>query len=62
MLAAIFGPDILLVVIVVPVVLFGGAAIPRLARNLGSARSEFERGVAHGSAAETAPDADPSTR
>jgi sec-independent protein translocase protein TatA len=46
MLAEIFGPDLLIVLIVVVVVLFGGAAIPKLARNLGSAQSEFKKGLA----------------
>jgi sec-independent protein translocase protein TatA len=46
MLAEIFGPDLLIVLIVVVVVLFGGAAIPKLARNLGSAQSEFKKGMA----------------
>ena len=50
MLADIFGPDLLIVVIVVAVVLFGGAAIPKLARNLGSAKTEFEKGLHDGSA------------
>jgi Sec-independent protein translocase protein TatA len=45
MLADIFGPDLLIVLIVLAVVLFGGAAIPKLARNLGSAKTEFEKGV-----------------
>jgi sec-independent protein translocase protein TatA len=48
MLADIFGPDLLIVVIVVAVVLFGGAAIPKLARNLGSAKREFEKGMREG--------------
>jgi sec-independent protein translocase protein TatA len=48
MLAEIFGPDLLIVVLIVVVVLFGGAAIPKLARNLGSAKSEFEKGVKTG--------------
>jgi sec-independent protein translocase protein TatA len=39
-------PDtILIVVIVVVVLLFGGTAIPKLARNLGSAKTEFEKGL-----------------
>ena len=46
MLAEIFGPDLLIVLIVVVVVLFGGAAIPKLARTLGSAQSEFKKGLA----------------
>ena len=44
-LAEIFGPDLLIVVIVVAVLVFGGSAIPKLARNLGSAKSEFEKGL-----------------
>ena len=45
MLADIFGMDGVLVVIVILAVLFGASAIPKLARNLGSARSEFEKGL-----------------
>jgi TatA/E family protein of Tat protein translocase len=44
-LGEIFGPDLLIVVIIIVAVLFGGAAIPKLARNLGSAKSEFEKGL-----------------
>jgi sec-independent protein translocase protein TatA len=44
-LGEIFGPDLLIVVIVLAVVLFGGSAIPKLAKNLGSAKSEFEKGL-----------------
>ena len=44
-LGEIFGPDLLIVVIVVAVLVFGGAAIPKLAKNLGSAKSEFEKGL-----------------
>ena len=50
MLADIFGPDLLIVAIVLVVLLFGGAAIPKLARNLGSARNQFEKGMAEGKA------------
>jgi sec-independent protein translocase protein TatA len=46
MLAEIFGPDLLIIVIVIAVLIFGGAAIPKLARSLGSAQSEFKKGVA----------------
>jgi sec-independent protein translocase protein TatA len=41
----IFGADLLVVVIVIAVVVFGGSAIPKLARNLGSAKTEFEKGI-----------------
>jgi TatA/E family protein of Tat protein translocase len=44
----IFGPDLIVVVVVIVVVLFGGAAIPKLARNLGSAKTEFEKGLKEG--------------
>ncbi len=44
-LGEIFGPDLLIVIIVIAVLLFGGAAIPKLARNLGSAKTEFEKGL-----------------
>ncbi|HET9089997.1 MAG TPA: twin-arginine translocase TatA/TatE family subunit [Acidimicrobiales bacterium] len=49
----IFGPDLLIVVIVVAVLVFGGAAIPKLARNLGSAKTEFEKGLKAGRTADT---------
>ncbi len=45
MLAEIFGMDGVLVLVIVLAVLFGASAIPKLARNLGSARSEFEKGL-----------------
>jgi len=45
MLGEIFGVDGIVVLIVVLVVLFGGSAIPKLARNLGSAKNEFEKGL-----------------
>jgi sec-independent protein translocase protein TatA len=41
----IFGPDLLVVIVVIAVVLFGGSQIPKLARNLGSAKTEFEKGI-----------------
>jgi Sec-independent protein translocase protein TatA len=48
MLADIFGPDLLIVAIILVVLLFGGAAIPKLARNLGSAKNQFEKGMEEG--------------
>lgn len=62
-LGEIFGPDLLIVVIVVAVLLFGGAAIPKLAKNLGSAKSEFEKGLKEAKSTDTttetkAPEAD----
>jgi Sec-independent protein translocase protein TatA len=44
-LSEIFGPDLLIVAILVAVLVFGGAAIPKFARSLGQAKSEFEKGI-----------------
>lgn len=49
-LAEIFGPDLIIVIIVAAIVIFGGSRIPKLARSLGSAQSEFKKGLAEGSA------------
>jgi len=50
--AEIFGPDGLIVIAVVAVVLlFGGAKLPKLARSLGSAKGEFEKGLKEGATA-----------
>jgi Sec-independent protein translocase protein TatA len=51
MLAEIFGVDGIVVLIVVLALLFGGAAIPKLARNLGSAKNQFAKGLEEGKAA-----------
>jgi sec-independent protein translocase protein TatA len=48
MLAEIFGVDGIIVIIVIAVVLFGGTQIPKLARSLGSAHTEFKKGLAEG--------------
>ena len=45
--AEIFSPDILIVLVVIAV-LFGGAKLPKLARSLGSAKGEFEKGLRDG--------------
>jgi sec-independent protein translocase protein TatA len=39
------GPPELLIILIVVLVLFGGAKIPELARSLGKAKSEFEKGA-----------------
>jgi Sec-independent protein translocase protein TatA len=49
-LGEIFGMDGVIVVVVVAVLLFGGAAIPKFAKNLGSAKTEFEKGLKEGRA------------
>ena len=48
MLAEIFGVDGIIVIVVIAVVLFGGTQIPKLARSLGAAHTEFKKGLAEG--------------
>lgn len=55
MLAEVFGVDGVIVLVVVLALLFGGAAIPKLARSLGSAKNEFEKGMGEGVPAATPP-------
>jgi len=38
----------LILIIVIIVLLFGASAIPRIARSIGKAKSEFEKGVKEG--------------
>lgn len=48
-LANIFGPDTLIIVVaIVVVLLFGGNRLPKLARGLGSASHEFRKGLEEG--------------
>ena len=39
------GPTELLIILAVVLVLFGGAKLPKLARSLGQAQSEFKKGI-----------------
>jgi sec-independent protein translocase protein TatA len=47
MLAEIVGWEFFAVIIVIAL-LFGGSQLPKLARSLGSAKSEFEKGLREG--------------
>ncbi|MFN8038565.1 MAG: twin-arginine translocase TatA/TatE family subunit [Acidimicrobiales bacterium] len=53
LLAEIIGPDILIILAVVAL-LFGGSQLPKLARSLGSAKAEFEKGSREGATADDA--------
>lgn len=44
------GPPELLILLVVVLVLFGGAKLPKLAKSLGEAQHEFKKGQAEGDA------------
>jgi sec-independent protein translocase protein TatA len=45
------GPAEIIIVLLVVVLLFGGAKLPKLARSLGSAKGEFEKGLKEGAKA-----------
>ena len=62
MLADVFGLDAVWAIVIIAILLFGGAAIPKLARSLGSAKTQFEKGLDEGkkhSAAVTATNVTP---
>ena len=42
------GPAEIVIILLVIVLLFGGAKLPKLARSLGSAKGEFEKGLKEG--------------
>ncbi len=52
LVAEIIGPDILIILAIVAL-LFGSTRLPKLARSLGSAKSEFEKGIAEGTSGTT---------
>jgi sec-independent protein translocase protein TatA len=53
------GPELLIILFVI-VLLFGGAKLPKLARSLGRAQTEFKQGLNEGTTTKTQ-DADPAT-
>ena len=50
------GPTELFIILLVVLVLFGGAKLPKLARSMGQAQTEFKRGLKEGN--QTPTDAD----
>ena len=55
------GAPELLIILVVVLVLFGGAKLPQLARSLGAAKREFEEGAKASEEPKPADDAPPGT-
>ena len=56
MLAIGIGPPELVVILIIVLVLFGGAKLPKLARSLGQASNEFKAGLADADKKETPTD------
>lgn len=46
------GPTELIILLVIVLLLFGGAKLPKLARSLGQAQKEFKEGVSEGTKAD----------
>ena len=55
MFAEFASPTEIIIVLVVILVLFGGAQLPKLAKNLGKAQKEFKEGLAEGCLLYTSP-------
>ena len=47
-LAEIASTDVVLIMVVVGLLIFGSSKVPKIARGLGSAKTEFERGIREG--------------
>jgi sec-independent protein translocase protein TatA len=47
-IAALESLDVVLIVIAVGLLVFGSSKLPKIARGLGSAKSEFEKGIKEG--------------
>lgn len=58
-LLAFVGTTELLIILLVILVLFGGAKLPKLARSLGQAQGEFKKGLDEGDSGDTAPRTEP---
>ncbi|MFZ9628851.1 MAG: twin-arginine translocase TatA/TatE family subunit [Ilumatobacteraceae bacterium] len=48
MIAAGIGPQELIIVLVIVLIVFGGSSLPKLAKNLGKAQKEFKEGLSDG--------------
>jgi TatA/E family protein of Tat protein translocase len=49
------GTQVLMIILVIALVLFGGSKLPELARSLGKSMNEFKKGIAEGGAEESKP-------
>jgi sec-independent protein translocase protein TatA len=49
------GPTELIIILLIILVIFGGAKLPQLARSLGQAKHEFEKGASEGKSKDAEP-------
>jgi sec-independent protein translocase protein TatA len=61
MLGEIIGPDLIIIALIV-LVLFGSSQLPKLARSLGTAKREFEKGLGGSHAADDTADTRPEVK
>jgi len=61
MLGEIIGPDLIIIALIV-LVLFGSSQLPKLARSLGTAKREFEKGLGESRTAADTADAKPEVK
>ena len=57
-LAEIASVEVILILAAVGLIVFGSAKVPKIARGLGSAKNEFERGIKEGDTFTSLPDGD----
>jgi sec-independent protein translocase protein TatA len=58
-IAEIASLDVVLIVVAVALLVFGSTKVPKIARGLGSAKSEFERGLQQGAGTDGTDPTDP---
>lgn len=61
MIAVGIGPQELIIVLVIVLIIFGGSSLPKLAKNLGKAQKEFKEGLSEGGKAGESKPAEQST-
>ena len=52
------GPTELIIILLIVVLIFGGAKLPKLARSMGQAQKEFKKGLTEGAKEESDPEAE----
>lgn len=56
------GPAELIIILLIVLLIFGGAKLPKLARSMGQAQKEFKKGVTEGATDDDSDDSDASDK